>query len=686
LHGLIINKLINIAAFFLLCFPESTYALPRQEVKRFLLETAGVPDPGSEHGVVDNVCVVCADTTGTHPLQLPEILVTATRFRGSPEFSPSSISSLDPALLRTLPARTVGEAISSLPGVFLRGYGGRQGIQTVAIRGASTEQTLVLVDGMRISNPQTGVTDFSLLSTTGIERVDVLLGGQSALYGADALGGVINLITERPTQNLEARIQAAVGSSGYQAGRIALSGTAGAVGLRGSVLRERGSGDFRFVYDDGPSRSRLKRKGADYSILSGDLHATYPLGFGIHASTGIAFTGADRGTPGAVTTADQPSGARLADRMLRLHQTIEVQQTGGWSGTLRLLTTESNQSYLDPTVTVRGAPLQSAHELHTLFVNPEVDREFSPAMALVAGAELGRSTIGSTDAGDAGRWQQSIYAGTRHTLRQPDAWPAELVVYPSLRYDTFSGQTGDVSPKLGVSISMLSVPRVQVRASIGRSFRVPTFNELYWNPGGNPALSPERSISMDAGCSASADLLGVWTADVSAFSLRTREKITWTPGSAGIWSPRNSGSVSSRGIEAELLWNDPSGSVQFSCSSTWTEARKLSEDFPGDPGRGHMLPYTPPRIIHVSAAASIAGMDIHVAHSIISYRYITEANDRILTGYAVTDAAIRYGWSVGEFRSFLRVAVTNLFDTAYEMFPQYPMPLREIIVTIGGEL
>jgi vitamin B12 transporter len=686
LDGLIINKLINIVAFFLLFFPGPAYSLPRQEVRRFFLESVSVPDPGSEQGVVDNVCVACEDTTGSPTVQLPEILVTATRFRGSPEFSPSSISSLNSTLLRTLPARTVGEAISALPGLFLRGYGGRQGIQTVAIRGASTEQTLVLLDGMRISNPQTGVTDLSLLSTSGIERVDVLRGGQSALYGADALGGVINIITEGPADSLEAEVQVAGGSSGYQAGRLALSGTAGVVGLQGSLLRERGSGDFGFLYDDGRTRSRLSRRGADYSLLSGDLRATYPLGFGIQGSTGVSFTDAGRGAPGAVTRADQPSGARLTDRIIRLRQTIEVQQTAGWNGTLRLLGTESNQSYVDPTLTVGAAPLRSAHELHTLFVNPEVAREFSPAMALVTGLELGRNTIGSTEAGDAGRWQQSIYAGTRHTLRQPDAWPAELVVYPSLRYDTFSGQSGDVSPKLGVSISMLSAPRVQVRASVGKSFRVPTFNELYWNPGGNPALSPERSIAVDAGCSASVGLVGVWTADISAFSLRTRNKITWTPGSAGIWSPRNSGSVSSRGIEAELQWSDPSGSVQFSCASTWVDARKLSEDFPGDPGKGNTLPYSPPRIIHVAASVHAAGMDIHVAHSIVSYRYITEANDRILPGYAVTDAAMRYGWSVGAFRPFFRVAVTNLFDTAYESFPQYPMPLREIIVTIGGEL
>jgi iron complex outermembrane receptor protein len=267
-----------------------------------------------------------------------------------------------------------------------------------------------------------------------------------------------------------------------------------------------------------------------------------------------------------------------------------------------------------------------------------------------------------------------------------DGWQPEVILYPSLRYDNFSGLARDISPKLGVSMSVMSVPEVRVRASVGRSFRVPTFNELYWNPGGNPSLFPERSISVDVGCSASAVAHGRWTADISAFSLRTHNKITWMAGTGGLWSPRNSGRVSSRGVEAALAWTDLTGIVRLSLSSTWTDARKLSEDFPGDPGKGKKLPYTPARILHGEASFHYAGADLHVAHSIVSYTYITEANDRFLPGYAVTDAAIRYGYSEGEFRPFVRLAVTNLFDNAYETFPLYPMPLREVILTIGGEL
>ena len=150
--GLIINRLINIAILFALCFPRTVYPLTQQEVASLPPTQRDSSDPVAPHPPVDNLWLVGEDTSGTRPVELPEIITTATRFRDAAAFSPSSLSTLNEMDLQILPARTVGEALSGVPGLTFRSYGGRQGIQTIAIRGASTEQTLVLVDGMRMTN------------------------------------------------------------------------------------------------------------------------------------------------------------------------------------------------------------------------------------------------------------------------------------------------------------------------------------------------------------------------------------------------------------------------------------------------------------------------------------------------------------------------------------------------------
>jgi len=402
-------------------------------------------------------------------------------------------------------------------------------------------------------------------------------------------------------------------------------------------------------------------------------------------STTFSITDADRGTPGAVTAPEQNSGPRLADRMLRLHQSVGFGAREGWEGTIHFLFAGNHQTYLDPGLVLNGEPLRSRHDLQTLFLNPEVGCEFSSVFAVRGGVEIAENSLSSSNVSDVVRRQQSIYLGTRHTL-SGSGWPQEIIIYPSLRYDSFARMASDLSPKLGINIAALAVPEVKIRASVGKSFRVPTFNELYWTPGGNPELSPERTVTLDAGVAGSTDFAGTWMVDLSAFSIRTRNKITWMPGTGGIWSPRNSGEVSSRGIEASLVWTDPSAVVRLSLVSTWTDARKQSEDFAGDPGKGKRLPYIPPQVVHLTATLRFAGLEFYVAHSVLSYRYTSEANDRILPGYPVTDASIRYTFCAWNVRPFLRLAATNLFDTSYETFPLYPMPLREITLTIGGEL
>jgi hypothetical protein len=439
------------------------------------------------------------------------------------------------------------------------------------------------------------------------------------------------------------------------------------------------------MYDDGRTRSALNRRGADFSILSGDLRSTYTLPGGISGSTSFSVTDADRGTPGAVTVADQTSGQRLADRVLRLHQSVGFGSRESGDGTVHFLFARTRQTYQDPGLVLDGESLNSRHDLQSLFLNPEIGREFSPGFAVRAGAELAQHSLSSTSVPDVLRRQQSLYVGTRHTLSR-SGWPSEVIIYPSLRYDRFPGIAHDLSPKIGVSVALLAAPDMRFRATIGKSFRVPTFNELYWTPGGNPGLSPERSVSLDAGVAATAELGGVWIADLSAFAIRTRNKITWMPGTGGIWSPRNSGETTSRGVEAALTWTDPSGVVRLSVASTWTDARKQSEDYPGDPGRGKRLPYIPPQSTRLAATLRLAGVEAYLAHSMVSYRYTSEANDRLLPGYALTDVSFRYSLQLGGIRPFIRCAATNLFDTTYETFPQYPMPLRELTLTIGGDL
>jgi len=97
--------------------------------------------------------------------------------------------------------------------VYVNYYGAVGGVKNLTFRGLSTENSLILINGNPINDPQNGSVDLSLLSVNAIDRMEVVNGGGSALYGSDALGGVVNIITRHASEDLHARVQGDIGSS-----------------------------------------------------------------------------------------------------------------------------------------------------------------------------------------------------------------------------------------------------------------------------------------------------------------------------------------------------------------------------------------------------------------------------------------------------------------------------------------
>ncbi|MRR13489.1 TonB-dependent receptor, partial [bacterium] len=142
----------------------------------------------------------------------------------------------------------------------------------------------------------------------------------------------------------------------------------------------------------------------------------------------------------------------------------------------------------------------------------------------------------------------------------------------------------------------------------------------------------------------------------------------------------------STGVEAEARWSGFGGMLTLAVNSTWTDARKTSEDYPGDPTTYKKLIYVPPQTFSAWAAVELGDLRLFVEHSWSSYRYTTESNDAYVSSYSVTSATAAYRFPLGSVRLFLKGELTNIFRTQYEVLALYPMPLQEFRVTAGGEL
>lgn len=145
---------------------------------------------------------------------LPEYVVSATRWQINAQNLASSATVLTSADLAAKNGSSLADALAGIPGLFLKSYGGPGSVSTTSLRGMGAEHTLVLIDGQRYNNVRDGQVDFGVFLLQNIDRIEVLRGGYSSIYGADALGGIINIITRRSGKKSRANGEFSVGSYG----------------------------------------------------------------------------------------------------------------------------------------------------------------------------------------------------------------------------------------------------------------------------------------------------------------------------------------------------------------------------------------------------------------------------------------------------------------------------------------
>ena len=248
------------------------------------------------------------------PYLFDEIVVNALRFKPPLSNSPSAVSFVDRAQIERGTATALSSVVSGVSGLFVKDYGSMSGLKTVSQRGLGAEHTLVLLNGIRISSFQNGLLDFGLFPASEIERVEILHGGNSAAYGPDAVGGVIDILTRSQTQSSSLDLESSFGSFGYQRYRVSGGMASTEIGFRASLLDERSVEDFDFLFHNGPAEETLLRNNADFSSRYGTLQSFFPLGKNTRVDLFAQTYASARGVAGPVVSPTSSSQARQMDR------------------------------------------------------------------------------------------------------------------------------------------------------------------------------------------------------------------------------------------------------------------------------------------------------------------------------------------------------------------------------------
>ena len=582
-------------------------------------------------------------------------------------------------------ARTVREAIKFLPGILGDGTVGTEvnALSGQLIRGSNTGQVLILLDGRPINNAGSGGFDLSEFTTNNIQRIEVLPGGGSTLYGSDAIGGVINIITRRPTEKITTEAKVNIGAYGLNQQSIQNSGKKGDISWVVGYNRTQAENNYPFSIPEANFSGTRRNNDALYNNFNVKLEAD--LGKRNTLSFSTLYLNKEQGTPGGVSIPFPVNGQgffnSLTDKNRKYTDQILTDLTwnlklGG--GDDSLLTAKVYGDFLntrfDPSGSVssqnRFQTNQSSYGIQTTH-----SWNFAKNQSLVYGFDYRTVNVRNTSFSystnkETLNYDNDINQGALFTKYEVVLIP-NLTVNVGLRQDFSSLVNGSVtSPSVGTKYAVSD--STTLRANYIQNFRVPTIANLFnVNPSniGNPELKPERGDSFDIGIDQKLGNIGL--ARLTFFKNNVSDTIAFkrlTPpvnSNTGTWE--NIGLVETTGIEATL-------NLQVA-KNIYTFVNYTAND---------------PRIFKSSNAAEInkelrfAGADklnLGVSYETPQGLYLgllmnslngyptNNTNTEFLSGYTTFDFKLLVPLSD---KLVVTGSVENLFNQRYQLFPGFP--------------
>ncbi|MCE1195325.1 TonB-dependent receptor [bacterium] len=583
--------------------------------------------------------------------------------------------------LEALGVASVSEALELAPGLDLAPVGGAGAQTAVSLRGSTSGQVLVIVDGVRVSDPATGQCDLSRLGLdlADIESIEVIRGGASAQYGADALGGVVVITTKKgggasggPSLTLRAANRSCLPS-------LAVSGSgANAVGLAPSAaaLVDGQSLSFRASLPGGFALSASAERQANayaYYDASGTRR--------IRSNAGLLQGGAGLSWKGQAGEGSLSASANLSARSL------------GVPGPLDMPTPEALQRDLDASFASRyatdyffsdsvGFDTSAYARFGVLEYRKEGGSEADLHRAARAGSDAKWSLLfGEASAANLGlsarydRLDSTVVKGSSGgaperlslgAFAEPFLARGSWTIAPALRWDWTSDFDSGLSAGLGATKALSD--RASMSFSATTSYRAPSFDDLYWPSAGgaegDPALRPESGYSGEAGFRWKE---GATSASAAVYLRYAKDVILWRQRDDGIWRPSNYGDALYPGLELEGRsqsgdWSFV-GSYAFLYSYVLSGTLSLSDD--------KRVPGAPVHSLSGSATYSSKGFSGGLKLSYKGLRYTTTDNRDYLPAVFLAGASLR--WALGE-RLSLFWNGDNLLNERYVSEKNYPMP------------
>jgi vitamin B12 transporter len=577
---------------------------------------------------------------------MAQIVVTATRTAQSEDQSLAAVSVITRQDIERLQPQSLQDLLRGTPGLTLSNSGGPGKATSLFLRGTESDHVLVLLDGIKLGSATLGVTSIQDLPVEQIERIEIVRGPRSSLYGSEAIGGVIQIFTRRGGGGLKRRFSLDLGSHATWRGSLGLSG-----GGEHSWY----SVDLALNDTDGFDACQANTAGGCYTDEPDDdgyrnesasLRAGHRFENGLevdfHALRADGENEFDGGYVNQSETRQQALGGSL-----------RVALTDSW-----LLSFKGGRVW-DKTDNYKDGSYMTTFDTQRDTLSLQGDVELGIGQLLTLGFDYQEERVdSSTDYTFDERDNRGYFIQYQGEVSAQD-------LQFSLRQDDHESFGKHATGAIAWGYTLDAGLRLW--SSYATAFKTPTFNELYYPGFGNPALRPEESSSLELGFQGEGDW-GAWS--LSVYQTRVDELIGFDPSN----SPINIDRATIRGIEASIDYGI--GPWRATTSLTLLDPRNDS----GGDNNDNLLPRRSRQSLRIDLDRKLGAYNLGASLFAEGKRYDDLANTRRLGGFATLD--LRAGYRINNAWR-LQGRCENLFDKGFQTAGYYNQPERSFYLTLS---
>lgn len=576
-------------------------------------------------------------------VDLGQLVITPSRIEEDAEGAYRPLQVITSKDIQDSNAEDISDVLSGLPSVEISNYGGLGALKTIRMRGAVPSQVLILMDGRPLNSPRDGEIDLSTIPLDNIERIEVVPGAGSSLYGSQAMGGTINIISKSPPKSgQETELSTRFGS--FSTFIESLS--------HGARI-----GKFGYIISGGYDSSEGFRENSTFNSKDFNSKFDYKFSDANVLSVDCGFYKSRAGTPGPITLPDNDDIQVQLKNYVDLNWDFKLDEKTAFFAKLynnydRLEFSENSAgsiydiafSKAVQTTKVKGLDLHFSKELFDFY-------------QLVAGYNYVKNLNDSTSSA---KHEYTVNAGyIENQFNISDK--AKLAI--SARVDDYSNFGTSFNPSVNFLYSLWDNSKIHLSAA--RSFRAPTFNDLYWPDEGwakgNPNVKPEKGINYEIGFDTKINKY--FSTGITYYRNDFSDLINWAPDINNVWQPQNVGRAVINGLQLVNKFYIIDN-LEFGLNYTFLSAR--------DKKTNKYLIYQPKNKMDFSLAyKEFYGFDFGVTGQWVGQCFNDAANTVKVKPYFLLNFNVSKQINKN-CNAFL--SLSNLLNKEYQIVKDYPIP------------